>query len=160
MFGGVFAPAIVLICSVVVFRQDPKKPRYVVIILKRVLLALSIALVTYCNSRPDAQLCGIPGSQLAAFVCVCIAWLQSFRIASFMLTALPGPAPHCRLNFNTTCVEEHPNDTTQCVIPNPGAALFPFPRIAVLLCSHELDPFRLQVAEYVAALHAHGRLER
>lgn len=85
VFGGIFAPAILLVLSIPLFRQDPQKPRYMVIILKRVLLHLSIALF--------------------------------FRIISFMSTALPGSARHCRLNFDQECLKttKYPSE---CVIPN------------------------------------------
>ncbi|KAJ0400752.1 hypothetical protein P43SY_005473 [Pythium insidiosum] len=98
VFGGVFAPAILLVLSVPIFKQNPKHPRYMTIILKRVLLHISVAL--------------------------------SFRIASFLLTALPGPARHCRLLFDETCRQNNPNDPLKCVIDNPefsaprGHALF------------------------------------
>jgi len=87
VFGGVFAPAIFLVLSIPLFCQNPQRPRYVVIVLKRVLLHISIALI--------------------------------FRIFSFMVTTLPGPARQCRLLFDEACVAQNPNDTVQCVIPNP-----------------------------------------
>uniref|UniRef100_K3WU09 Sphingomyelin synthase-like domain-containing protein n=1 Tax=Globisporangium ultimum (strain ATCC 200006 / CBS 805.95 / DAOM BR144) TaxID=431595 RepID=K3WU09_GLOUD len=88
VFGGVFAPAIFLVLTIPLFRQNPQKPRYMVIVLKRVLLHISIALI--------------------------------FRICSFMLTTLPGPARQCRLDFDETCVAQTPrDDILKCVIPNP-----------------------------------------
>ncbi|TMW64950.1 hypothetical protein Poli38472_009117 [Pythium oligandrum] len=45
VFGAVFAPAILLVLSVAVLKPNPKRPRFVAIILKRVLLQISIALV-------------------------------------------------------------------------------------------------------------------
>ncbi|RLN55525.1 hypothetical protein BBJ28_00002771 [Nothophytophthora sp. Chile5] len=45
VFAAVFAPAIILILTIPLFRQDPERPRYIVIVLKRVLLQLSICLV-------------------------------------------------------------------------------------------------------------------
>lgn len=44
VFGAVFAPGILLVLSIALFKQDPAKPRYMAIILKRLLLHISIAL--------------------------------------------------------------------------------------------------------------------
>jgi len=41
----VFAPALLLIMSIAVFRTNPEKPRYIVIVGKRLLLHISICLV-------------------------------------------------------------------------------------------------------------------
>jgi hypothetical protein len=41
----VFAPALLLIVSIAVFRTNPEKPRYIVIVGKRLLLHISICLV-------------------------------------------------------------------------------------------------------------------
>jgi hypothetical protein len=87
VFGGIFGPSILLVCSVAFFRQNPRKPRFISIILKRTLLILSVALF--------------------------------FRIISFMVTALPGSATQCRLIFDKECLKANPNDSTECVIPNP-----------------------------------------
>lgn len=87
MFGGIFGPAILLVLTIPLFRSNPNKPRYLVIVLKRVLMHISIALI--------------------------------FRIISFLVTTLPSPAAHCRLDFNETCKAEHESDPLQCVVPNP-----------------------------------------
>lgn len=87
VFGGVFAPAILLVASIPLFRQNPQRPRYMVIVLKRVLFHISVALL--------------------------------FRIASFMLTALPGPARHCRLIIDETCAQANPNNLVPCMSQNP-----------------------------------------
>ncbi|TYZ66357.1 hypothetical protein PybrP1_006954 [[Pythium] brassicae (nom. inval.)] len=87
VFGGVFAPAILLVLSIPLFRQNPSRPRYMVIVLKRVLFHISVALV--------------------------------FRIASFMLTSLPGPARHCRLIIDEACAAANPNNLVPCMSPNP-----------------------------------------
>ncbi|RLN76614.1 hypothetical protein BBJ28_00013349 [Nothophytophthora sp. Chile5] len=83
----VIMQSIILVLTIPLFRQDPERPRYLVIVLKRVLLQLSICLV--------------------------------FRIISFLVTALPSPAAHCELNFNATCLAEHPDDPVPCVVDNP-----------------------------------------
>lgn len=98
VFGAVFAPAIALVLTIPLFRQNPQRPRYMVIILKRVLFHISVALI--------------------------------FRICSFMLTALPGPARHCRLIVDDACKAANPNDILKCVSENPdfipphGSTLF------------------------------------
>lgn len=45
VFGGVFGPAILLFLTVPLCKQEPGRPRYLVILLKRCLLQLSICLV-------------------------------------------------------------------------------------------------------------------
>lgn len=87
VFGGVFAPAILLVASIALFKQNPQRPRYMVIVLKRVLFHISVAL--------------------------------AFRICSFMLTALPGPARHCRLIIDESCAKANPNNLLSCMSPNP-----------------------------------------
>lgn len=88
VFGAVFAPAIILILTIPLFRQNPQRPRYMVIILKRVLFHISVALI--------------------------------FRICSFMLTTLPGPARHCRLVIDEACAKANPGDEIlKCVSENP-----------------------------------------
>lgn len=86
MFGGIFAPAILLVVSIPFVQQNPQRPRYVVIVLKRVLFHISVTLI--------------------------------FRICSFMLTALPGPARHCRLIPDPSCLAKDPNSLT-CFLLNP-----------------------------------------
>jgi sphingomyelin synthase-related protein 1 len=87
VFGLVFAPAILLVLTIPLFRPNPNKPRYMVIVLKRVLFHISVAL--------------------------------AFRIISFLVTTLPSPAEHCRLNFDQACLKQNPGDSIKCVIPNP-----------------------------------------
>ncbi|RLN48646.1 hypothetical protein BBJ29_002544 [Phytophthora kernoviae] len=50
VFVAIFGPAILLVLTIPAFRQDPKRPRYLVIVLKRCLLQLSICLVLRCIS--------------------------------------------------------------------------------------------------------------
>ncbi|EGZ30027.1 hypothetical protein PHYSODRAFT_469105 [Phytophthora sojae] len=50
VFAAVFGPAIVLVLTIPLFRQEPGRPRYLVIVLKRCLLQLSICLVFRCIS--------------------------------------------------------------------------------------------------------------
>lgn len=87
VFAAVFGPAIILILTIPIFRQEPGRPRYLVIVLKRTLLQISICLI--------------------------------LRIISFLVTALPGPAEHCELNFNDACLASNPDDPVSCVVPNP-----------------------------------------
>lgn len=87
VFAGIFAPALALIVSIAVLKQNPQRPRFIVIVGKRLLLHISICLV--------------------------------FRIISFLVTPLPGPADHCELKFNATCVAESPDNLVPCVVDNP-----------------------------------------
>lgn len=47
VFGAVFGPTILLMLSILVFKQNPLRPRFIAIIVKRLLLQISIALVRY-----------------------------------------------------------------------------------------------------------------
>ncbi|KDO24225.1 hypothetical protein SPRG_09859 [Saprolegnia parasitica CBS 223.65] len=42
-----------------------------------------------------------------------------FRCCSFLVTALPGSAPHCRPMFNQTCLDANPINPFSCEVPNP-----------------------------------------
>ncbi|DBA04919.1 TPA: hypothetical protein N0F65_006921, partial [Lagenidium giganteum] len=110
VFGAVFAPAIALVVSIPLFRQNPRKPRYMVIILKRVLLHLSIALV---SAPMTSHVVKERSPYTSSYI------HQAFRIISFMVTALPGPARHCRPVLNQECVANNPGNPTLCVVPNP-----------------------------------------
>jgi len=61
VFGGVFAPAIILLLTIPLFRQNPQRPRYLVIILKRVLFHISVALILRICSF---MLTSLPGPAL------------------------------------------------------------------------------------------------
>ncbi|KAL4099546.1 hypothetical protein PRIC1_007349 [Phytophthora ramorum] len=50
VFVAVFGPAIILVLTIPLFKQEPGRPRYLVIVLKRCLLQLSICLVFRCIS--------------------------------------------------------------------------------------------------------------
>ncbi|KAG3106846.1 hypothetical protein PC121_g108 [Phytophthora cactorum] len=50
VFATIFAPAIALVLTIPLFRQEPGRPRYLVIVLKRCLLQISICLVFRCIS--------------------------------------------------------------------------------------------------------------
>ncbi|CAI5722763.1 unnamed protein product [Peronospora effusa] len=45
VFAAIFAPAIILVLTIPLFKQEPGRPRYVVIVMKRCLLQLSICQV-------------------------------------------------------------------------------------------------------------------
>ncbi|CAH0481073.1 unnamed protein product [Peronospora belbahrii] len=45
VFAAVFAPAILLVATIPLFKQEPGRPRYLVIVLKRCLLQISICMV-------------------------------------------------------------------------------------------------------------------
>ncbi|POM58476.1 Transmembrane protein [Phytophthora palmivora] len=50
VFAAIFGPAIILVLTIPLFRQEPGRPRYLVIVLKRCLLQLSICLIFRCIS--------------------------------------------------------------------------------------------------------------
>ncbi|TDH68540.1 hypothetical protein CCR75_000305 [Bremia lactucae] len=45
VFAAIFGPAIILVLTIPLFRQEPGRPRYLVIVLKRTLMQISICLV-------------------------------------------------------------------------------------------------------------------
>ncbi|KAK1947338.1 Phosphatidylinositol:ceramide inositolphosphotransferase 2 [Phytophthora citrophthora] len=50
VFAAIFGPAILLVLTIPLFKQEPGRPRYLVIVLKRCLLQLSICLIFRCIS--------------------------------------------------------------------------------------------------------------
>ncbi|KAF0686787.1 Aste57867_21450 [Aphanomyces stellatus] len=91
VFGGIFGPCIVLFASVLLIKNNPgARPRYFILIVKRVLLQTAICLALRC--------------------------------CTFLVTSLPGAAPHCRPLFNQTCLDANagkPDAAFVCAVPNP-----------------------------------------
>ncbi|OQR96867.1 hypothetical protein THRCLA_07145 [Thraustotheca clavata] len=88
VFGFIFAPSVLLVCTVPFIKPVANgNVRYVAVIVKRFLFHTSICLF--------------------------------FRCVSFLVTALPGAAPHCRPLYNQTCLDSNPINSLECVIPNP-----------------------------------------
>ncbi|KAG9403174.1 hypothetical protein AC1031_006726 [Aphanomyces cochlioides] len=68
------------------------------------------------NSRPRIFVLIAKRVLLQTAICLML------RCVTFLVTALPGAAPHCRPMYNQTCMDSHPNDPTApyiCEIPNP-----------------------------------------
>ncbi|CAK4086322.1 unnamed protein product [Aphanomyces euteiches] len=68
------------------------------------------------NSRP--RYLALIAKRVLLQTAICLM----LRCISFLVTSLPGAAPHCRPMYNQTCLDANPNDPAAefiCSIPNP-----------------------------------------